>query len=351
MYKISLTTRMYKDRDVNIIGLGTNQYFVDDEEMEISLKILYFLKIPKCNKEVQEFLNINDNYLNIFNKLVKKRIITSFEEVFHEENSIYFKNKLYIDSIYENTDFILKNFKKHKFIILGTGGIGNYIAYALNTYNIKEMILFDGDLIELSNLNRQILFKLKDVDKCKVTCLKNELYKRNEKNKITTILEFANKVNLENLIKKIGAENTFIILSGDSNGILEDVTEIAVKYEIPFLNIGYLNDISVIGPFYIPRISSCPLCHNTLKVKSEMIFKENDSIKGINDIYTAPSSFINNAMASSMAMVDIIAYMSGMYQKINSYNKRIGISNKTFEKLEIITKIDSSCICSVGDSK
>lgn len=44
-----------------------------------------------------------------------------------------------------------------------------------------------------------------------------------------------------------------------------------------------------------------------------------------------------------MALVDIFGYLSGDYSKINSLNKRLGISNRNFEKLEISNTIDKNC--------
>ncbi|AHH07233.1 Bacteriocin adenylyltransferase (plasmid) [Borrelia crocidurae DOU] len=53
--------------------------------------------------------------------------------------------------------------------------------------------------------------------------------------------------------------------------------------------------------------------------------------------------FTNNAIASSMAIIDIIFYFGGEYKNINSLNKRIGISNHDFSLHSINVKKNKFC--------
>ena len=71
--------------------------------------------------------------------------------------------------------FILKEFSQDKInklensiiTIIGVGGIGCPLANYLISSGIKNLKLIDGDKIEKSNLNRQILFSSKDIGKKK----------------------------------------------------------------------------------------------------------------------------------------------------------------------------------------
>ncbi|WP_024653188.1 hypothetical protein [Borrelia persica] len=64
-----------------------------------------------------------------------------------------------------------------------------------------------------------------------------------------------------------------------------------------------------------------------------------------NKDYQAPSFFTNNAIASSMAIIDIIFFFGGEYGNINSLNKRIGISNHDFSFHFIDIKKNTFCKC------
>ncbi|ANA43962.1 hypothetical protein AXX13_V12 (plasmid) [Borrelia hermsii HS1] len=70
-----------------------------------------------------------------------------------------------------------------------------------------------------------------------------------------------------------------------------------------------------------------------------------DKIILANKDYQAPSFFTNNAIASSMAIIDIMFYFGGEYERINSLNRRIGISNHDFSYHFIFIKKNKFCNC------
>ena len=79
---------------------------------------------------------------------------------------------------------ILNDFNEEKFnfiqkqhlIIIGIGGIGCPIAQYLIATGIKHLTLIDDDIVQISNLNRQILFNEKDLGKKKIEIRKKPLY-------------------------------------------------------------------------------------------------------------------------------------------------------------------------------
>ena len=52
-------------------------------------------------------------------------------------------------------------------VVLGVGGLGGWAAWALACCGVGEMLLIDGDRVEASNLNRQILYTETDVGRLK----------------------------------------------------------------------------------------------------------------------------------------------------------------------------------------
>ncbi|WP_428262942.1 HesA/MoeB/ThiF family protein [Haliangium sp.] len=61
--------------------------------------------------------------------------------------------------------------------IVGAGGLGGPIAYAL-AYAGWRLTLYDHDVVELSNLQRQVQFTTADLGRPKVTALADELVRR-----------------------------------------------------------------------------------------------------------------------------------------------------------------------------
>jgi molybdopterin/thiamine biosynthesis adenylyltransferase len=65
-----------------------------------------------------------------------------------------------------------------RFAIIGAGGLGGPVAYALAAAGAGRLVLCDNDLVELSNLQRQVQFTGADVGKNKVYALADELERR-----------------------------------------------------------------------------------------------------------------------------------------------------------------------------
>ena len=89
-----------------------------------------------------------------------------------------------------------------KVLIVGIGGLGCPVLLYLSNLGIKNIGIIDHDKVDLSNLNRQILFNTKDIGKFKVTQAKKKIQKIDKKIKINTYKEKIIKKNIENIIDK-----------------------------------------------------------------------------------------------------------------------------------------------------
>ena len=82
---------------------------------------------------------------------------------------------------------ILKEFNESSFIklqkkkisIVGIGGIGCPLTQYLVSTGIKNINIFDNDIIKKNNLNRQTLFNIKDLNNKKTVVAKKQLLEIN----------------------------------------------------------------------------------------------------------------------------------------------------------------------------
>ena len=65
-----------------------------------------------------------------------------------------------------------KKVKKSKVLIIGMGGLGCPLSIYLARLGVGNIGFVDHDKVELSNLNRQIIFDTKDIGKNKVDVAK-----------------------------------------------------------------------------------------------------------------------------------------------------------------------------------
>ncbi len=60
-------------------------------------------------------------------------------------------------------------------VVVGAGGLGTHVAAALWSAGVAELRLYDGDVVEASNLARQIRYGTADIGRAKVEVLRERL--------------------------------------------------------------------------------------------------------------------------------------------------------------------------------
>lgn len=86
--------------------------------------------------------------------------------------------------------------KKLNILVLGLGGVGGYTVESLVRCGVEKITLVDGDLIKPSNLNRQIISNLKNINKYKTREFKKRIKLINKDAKVSIINTFINEENM-----------------------------------------------------------------------------------------------------------------------------------------------------------
>lgn len=101
-----------------------------------------------------------------------------------------------------------------KILIIGTGGLGAPAAMYLAAAGIGTIGLVDGDVVDLSNLQRQIIHETKDVGKPKVLSGKETINRLNPDVNVVTYNELVDSHNILDIIKD---QNYDFIIDGTDN--------------------------------------------------------------------------------------------------------------------------------------
>ena len=91
--------------------------------------------------------------------------------------------------------------QKVNVLVVGLGGVGGYSFEALIRSGIINITIVDGDVIEESNLNRQIITSNKNLGKSKCEVAKERALEINNNLNIEVINEFLTKENFYELIE------------------------------------------------------------------------------------------------------------------------------------------------------
>ena len=107
---------------------------------------------------------------------------------------------------------MIHQFLKSSVLIIGAGGLGSPIAIYLSALGIGKIGIVDKDKVELSNLNRQIIFENNDLKKEKSLVAANKLRKINPD---ISIKSFKKKLTSKN-INQIGKKFNIIVDGSDN---------------------------------------------------------------------------------------------------------------------------------------
>jgi len=94
-----------------------------------------------------------------------------------------------------------KKLLQAKVLVIGAGGLGSSAIYYLAAAGVGNIGVVDDDVVELSNLQRQIIHNQNDLGKQKVTSVKEKINLLNDDVKITTYDFRINHHNLANLVQ------------------------------------------------------------------------------------------------------------------------------------------------------
>ena len=85
-------------------------------------------------------------------------------------------------------------------LIIGAGGLGAPIAYYLTAAGVGHIGIIDSDVVELSNLQRQIIHNVNDLGRQKVESAKEKLQLLNPDTKITAFCDTFNRSNASQIL-------------------------------------------------------------------------------------------------------------------------------------------------------
>lgn len=204
---------------------------------------------------------------------------------------------------------------------------------------MKKITIIDHDLVEETNLSRQVLFCEKDVGRLKIEAAKAALLARNSETEINIINESVTEESINYLIGK----EDFVVLSADRpiHFIQKWTNAACMSRAIPFLNVGYSDGEGVLGPLVVPGKTACMACSGTLRGDNNYL-KEVEWVKEIVRLFRTPSFVCLNSLISSMASYEVIKYLLNIGDCI-SINNTIRVNPMDFSIVKIPQNKNSEC--------
>ncbi len=176
-------------------------------------------------------------------------------------------------------------------LIAGAGGLGSPVALYLAAAGVGKLLVCDSDKVELSNLNRQILFTTENLEQAKTKAAQQVLNKLNPEIKVESHVLRLDSHNMEDLARDV---DVVVDCLDNVAGRLE-LNHYCVNKGLPLVHGGLEGWNGQLTFLHSPR-TACLACFFDGKEKRQMTVPVMGAVAGI---------------LGSMLALEVIKYLSG----------------------------------------
>ncbi|WP_045809146.1 HesA/MoeB/ThiF family protein [Candidatus Neoehrlichia procyonis] len=224
-----------------------------------------------------------------------------------------------------------KSLKNSRVLIVGCGGIGSIVIPLISASGIGKIVLCDDDNIQISNFNRQIIYKEQDIGNSKVLKSKEFIEQFNSNVEIQALNVFIGPKNFESIFNSVD----IIVDCTDRLAVklfLNDACVLMGKTLIHSAAIGFIGQVLTIPSYGKP-------CLRCFFENRHMSIKLNCANAGI------LSSTVG--VVGSIVSMEVIKYLINISTNLVGKLQRIDLKNNSFVTYEF--SANKSCIA-CGDN-
>ncbi len=194
--------------------------------------------------------------------------------------------------------------------VLGVGGLGGWSALALACHGVGEMLLVDFDTVDLSNLNRQVLFDEGDVGGPKARLAARRLLDFNPVARVECLEE---RLGSEAAVAEAIAGYDLVINAVDwpAHDIELWVNAACFAAGIPYVAMSHYPPIARVGPFYVPGETGCYSCQEIAYKREYPLY---DAVVAQQRAKPSPAATLGGACAliAGQVSLDVMHFITGL---------------------------------------
>jgi molybdopterin-synthase adenylyltransferase len=144
-------------------------------------------------------------------------------------------------------------------VVLGAGGLGSWTMAGLACAGVGRIVAVDDDTIELSNLNRQVLYRMADIGRRKVDVAVEALGALNPE---VDLVPVAERVQSVADVRSLADGADFVVCTADwpVHDIGRWVNRACLELGVPHTSAGQFPPRVRIGPTFVPGRTACLEC-------------------------------------------------------------------------------------------
>lgn len=202
--------------------------------------------------------------------------------------------------------------RESRVVIIGLGGLGAWALWALAAAGVGELVGVDGDAVELSNLQRQTLYREQDVGRRKALATARTLADFN-----SSITFEAIDRRLENVdeVAAVVEGADFVIEAADwpPYRLSRWINACCAEAGVPHIGASQFPPLIRVGPTFVPGARGCLWCLEQSARASDPLFDELATWRQHADTLAAtfaPACSLIGGILSS----DVIHHLTGLHE-------------------------------------
>lgn len=247
-------------------------------------------------------------------------------------------------------DFQLR-LKSSRVTVLGLGGLGSYVALSLAAAGVGDLLIVDDDVVEPSNLNRQVLYTHKDLGRNKIDAA---LERIGEVNPNVNVTERGMRVGSTADAETCMSGRDLLVCAADRPRIrlYEWLNEASIKTGVAWIR-GANDGLTVNMFMHVPGRTACFECeqrraHDAMPWYGTAL---RYAMEVIGDRTVNPCTSPVAGLIGNMVALEVVKYLTGVVVPA-SLNHRLSFDLQTMEISKFEGERQPDCpVCSLTGSR
>jgi molybdopterin-synthase adenylyltransferase len=235
-------------------------------------------------------------------------------------------------------DYQLK-LRDARIALLGLGGLGGCAALTLAAAGVGHIEACDGDRVELSNLNRQVLYTSADVGHSKAVAAQRRIRSLNPEihfNGTERWIEGPRDV--ERAID--GADIVVDAVDRPAHKIERWVDAVCFRADTPYIGMSQSPPFVRVGPTFVPGLTGCYQCQEAeWRQRYELFDELADKRQAVSPVAaTGPAA----AVVGALVGMEVIHFLTGLVQPA-TLGAAVVLDMRSLTTRRVIVKQDAQC--------
>ena len=198
-------------------------------------------------------------------------------------------------------------------VVLGCGGLGSWALCGLACAGVGTLVLVDDDRVELSNLNRQLLYRAADVGRPKVDVA------------AAALEAFNPDLDLRTVARRMACPEDIAALVGGADLLIETadwppydlsrwVNEACTRAKVAHISAGQAPPLLRLGPLYVPGATACHACQEASTREAYPLFDALEAFRRSRPTPAAATLGPASGIIGSVLSMEALHYLTGLAQ-------------------------------------